>query len=153
MPPPPPNPASPPTAPAPASTPTSATPAPAPAPALTHDPKRDPEDAAARADQQQDQHRNDPSHRDRDFGPSLRRRRRDRVLGVGERHPEFAGKRLGNKVDAEGETLAVLLLGEQGKHRIADPAGARIGQESFGAAAGRDEGIARAGLMALPRHQ
>src|SRR5436190_3840551 len=131
------------------SAPSSAT-TPAATSPLAHDPERDPEQTAARDDEQQDERNDDPGAGD--LGPA-RFRRRPLVHGIGERDAELASERLGDQIHAEGQALAVLLLRELGHHGIPNPADARVGEESLRTAAGRDEDVARAGSMVLPRHE
>src|SRR6266576_653736 len=142
--------AEPPKAPTASSSAPSSTTTPAPTSALAQYPERNPEQPAARDDEQQDERNDDPGAGD--LGPA-RFRRRPLVLGIGERDAELASERLGDQIHAEGQALAVLLLRELGHHSIPNPADARVGEESFRTPAGRDEDVAGAGSMVLPRHE
>src|SRR6266540_5565955 len=137
------------------STATPSAPASASAPAatpLTQYPERNPQQTAATDDQQQDQDRDDPSKRDRHLFAILLRGRH-RVFRTGQRDAELGGERLGDEVDAKRQALAVVFGAQRGEHGIADPAGARVGEETLGAAPHGDEDIARARLVILPGNE
>src|SRR6266511_1758829 len=134
-----------PSAPASASAPAAATP-------LTQYPERNPQQTAATDDQQQDQDLDDPSKRDRHLF-AIVLRGRHRVFRTGQRDAELGGERLGDEVDAKRQALAVVFGAQRGEHGIADPAGARVGEETLGAAPHGDEDIARARLVILPGNE
>src|SRR5882672_5350746 len=134
----------------------STAPAPAPSPSaattLAQSPQDPPENPAPRHDQENEDQGENPADGDLDArwfadGPP------NRGGGTGQGDPKLLRERLRDEVHAERQPRSVVFGGEGGKHSIADPARAYVGEEPLGAAAHGDENIAGARPVILPGNE
>src|SRR6267378_6306559 len=135
-----------------AAAPASTSPTPSAATTLAQYPDDPPENPAPRHHQEKDDESENPADGDVDAG-WFAQRPPNPGGGTGQGDPKLLRKRLGNEVHAERQTLAIVLRGEERHHGIADPAGARVGEEPLGTAAHGDEDVAGPRLVILPRHE
>src|SRR5437868_928937 len=113
------------------------------------EPQRQQENPPARQHDQQHQRDDDPADRDRERPDAVAGRR---FGNSRQADAELLRERLRDQVDATGESRAVLFARQIGRHRVADPAHARVREKPFGATPRRDGDIPCAWTVVLLGH-